>query len=113
MRRMIACTVAVLGLAMTSPIALAQSVVKEGEKILLDGAKSSIMPAAPGGAATGPGAAGTATAVPGTQGVTTPVQGAQGVTTVIPGGSAVTSKIPGVPGGAAAMAGDAATTAPG
>ena len=49
MRRMIVCTIAVLGLAMTSPIVLAQSVLKEGEKVLLDGAKSSVNPAAPGG----------------------------------------------------------------
>ena len=82
MRRTIACTIAVLALAVTAPIALAQSVMTEGEKILLEGAKSSITPAAPGAAASGvPGAAGAAGSVPGTQ-----VPGAQGATTLIPGG---------------------------
>lgn len=52
MRRMIACTIAALGLAMTFPIALAQSVVKQGEKII-EGAKPSVTPAIPGGVANG------------------------------------------------------------
>ena len=56
MRRMIACTFAVLGLAMTSPIALAQSAVKEGEKVL-QGTNPSATPAVPGGAAGGAGSA--------------------------------------------------------
>jgi hypothetical protein len=46
----IACTIAVLGRAMTAPIALVQIVVKESEKILPEGTKSSInsrLPAAP------------------------------------------------------------------
>ena len=107
MRRTIACTIAVLALAVTPPIALAQSVMKEGEKVLLEGAKSSITPAAPGTAASGvPGAAGAAGSVPGAQ-----VPGAKGATTLIPGAKDVTSKIPGAAATPSAIPG--AATAPG
>src|SRR5262250_1793998 len=119
MKPAIAWTIAAMGMAAACSHALAQNVVKEGEKVLLEGAKSQITPSVPGAATTGavPGAAGAAGSVPGAQGVTTSVPGAQGATTLVPGALVpgakdVTGKIPGVPGTTATIPG-AATTVPG
>src|SRR5215831_1173248 len=111
MKPAIAWTVAAIGMAAACSHALAQNVVKEGEKVLLEGAKSQITPSVPGAAATGavPGAAGATASVPGAQGVTTSVPGAQGATTLVPGAKDVTGKIPGVPGATATIPGAAAT----
>jgi len=100
MKPAIAWTIAAIGMAAAFSHAFAQNVVKEGEKILLEGAKSQITPTAPGTAATG--------AVPGAQGVATSVPGAQNVTTMVPGAKDITGKVSGMPGTAAPIPGAAA-----
>jgi hypothetical protein len=110
MKPAIVWTIAAVGMAAAFSQAFAQNVVKEGEKILLEGTKSQITPTVPGTAATGavPGAAGVVTSVPGAQGVTTPVPGAQNVTTMVPGAKDMTGKVSGMPGTAAQIPGAAA-----
>src|SRR5437762_4180883 len=114
MKPAVAWTIAAIGMAAACSHALAQNALKEGEKVLLEGAKSQITPSVPGAATTGaiPGAAGAATSVPGAQGVTTSLPGTPGATTMVPGVKDVTGKVSGVPGTAAAVPGTA-TTVPG
>jgi hypothetical protein len=111
MKPAVAWTIAAIGMAAACSHALAQNALKEGEKVLLEGAKSQITP---GAATTGaiPGAAGAATSVPGAQGVTTSLPGTPGATTMVPGVKDITGKVSGVPGTAAAVPGTA-TTVPG
>jgi len=114
MKPAVAWTIAAIGMAAACSHALAQNALKEGEKVLLEGAKSQITPSVPGAATTGaiPGAAGAATSVPGAQGVTTSLPGTPGATTMVPGVKDITGKVSGVPGTAAAVPGTA-TTVPG
>src|SRR5947207_12991736 len=114
MKPAVAWTIAAIGMAAACSHALAQDALKEGEKVLLEGAKSQITPSVPGAATTGaiPGAAGAATSVPGAQGVTTSLPGTPGATTMVPGVKDITGKVSGVPGTAAAVPGTA-TTVPG
>ena len=60
MKPAVAWTIAAIGMAAACSHALAQNALKEGEKVLLEGAKSQITPSVPGAATTGaiPGAAG-------------------------------------------------------
>src|SRR5437762_13754644 len=109
MKPAVAWTIAAIGMAAACSHALAQNALKEGEKVLLEGAKSQRTPSIPSAATTGaiPGAAGPATSVPGAQGVTT-----SGAATMGPGVKDITGKVSGVPGTAGAVPGGA-TTVPG
>src|SRR3977135_2029921 len=99
MKPAIAWTIAAIGMAAACSDALAQNALKEGEKVLLEGAKSQITPSVPRAATTGatPGAAGAPTFVPGAQVVTTSLPGTPGATTMVPGVKDITGKAAGGP----------------